>query len=67
MTDNLSLTFGEILLINEVNWNILLTSGIKIKRDSMISVNENRKSFKVKWIKICLNIGEPSSKAKYDI
>jgi len=25
------------------------------------------KSLKVKWIKICLNKGEPSSKAKYDI
>ena len=33
----------------------------------MTSVNENRKAKKVKWIKICLNIGEPSSKAKYDI
>lgn len=25
------------------------------------------KAFKVKWIKICLNIGKPFSKAKYDI
>ncbi len=30
------------LIINEVNWNILVTLGKKIKRDSMISVNENR-------------------------
>ena len=29
-------------LINEVNRNILLTLGKKIKRDSIISVNENR-------------------------
>jgi len=29
---------------HEVNWNILLTSGKKIKRDSIISVNENRKA-----------------------
>jgi len=31
-------------IINEVNWNILLTSGKEIKRDSMISVNESRKA-----------------------
>jgi len=32
-------------IINEVNWNILLTSGKEIKRDSMISVNESRKAY----------------------
>jgi len=31
-------------LINEVNWNILVTSGKEIKRDSMISVNESREA-----------------------
>jgi hypothetical protein len=30
-------------IINEVNRNILVTSGKEIKRDSMISVNESRK------------------------
>jgi len=28
-----------------VNWNILVTSGKEIKRDSMISVNESRKAY----------------------
>jgi len=28
-----------------VNWNILVTSGKEIKRDSMISVNENRTAY----------------------
>jgi len=28
-------------IINEVNWNILVTSGKEIKRDSMISVLKN--------------------------
>ena len=28
-----------------MNWNILLTSGKEIKRDSMISVNENRVAY----------------------
>ncbi len=32
-------------IINEVNWNILVTSGKEIKRDSMISVNENRTAY----------------------
>lgn len=32
----------KLLLINEVNWNILLTSGKEIKRDSICSVNESR-------------------------
>jgi len=36
------LILREILIKNEVNWNILLTSGKEIKRDSMISVNESR-------------------------
>jgi len=30
-----------------VNWNILVTLGKKIKRDSMISVNENRIAYGV--------------------
>ena len=32
-------------IINEVNWNILVTSGKEIKRDSMISVNESRTAY----------------------
>ena len=48
-----------------MNWNILLASGKKIKRDSISSVNESRLGFKVKWV-ICLNKGEPSSKSKYN-
>ena len=32
-----------VLKINEVNWNILLTSGKEIKRDSLSNVNEIRK------------------------
>ncbi len=32
-------------IINEVNWNILVTSGKEIKRESMISVNENRAAY----------------------
>ena len=35
-------------LINEVNWNILLTSGKKIKRDSIVSVNESRVAYLIK-------------------
>jgi len=35
-----------------VNWNILVTSGKEIKRDSMISVNESRKAYI--YFKICL-------------
>lgn len=30
------------LILNEVNWNILVTSGKEIKRDSMSSVSESR-------------------------
>ena len=33
-------------IINEVNWNILVTLGKEIKRDSIISVNESRKAYK---------------------
>jgi hypothetical protein len=29
-------------IINKVNWNILVTLGKEIKRDSMISENESR-------------------------
>ena len=32
-----------VLKINEVNWNILLTSGKEIKGDSLSNVNEIRK------------------------
>ncbi len=32
-------------LINEVNWNILVTSGKEIKRDSTSSVNESREAY----------------------
>ena len=32
-------------IINEVNWNILVTSGKEIERDSMISVNESRAAY----------------------
>ena len=51
-----------------MNWNILLTSGKQIKRDSVSSVNERGIAFKVKWsTNLFEYIGEPSSKAKYDI
>ena len=36
-------------VINEVNWNILITLGKEIKRDSMISENENREAFQYIW------------------
>ena len=50
-----------------MNWNIILTLGKQIKRETISSENESKlKSIKVKRI-ICLNIGEPSSKAKYGI
>jgi len=45
-------------VINEVNWNILITSGKEIKRDSMISENENRKASEY----ICLK-----KKANHDL
>jgi hypothetical protein len=32
-------------IINEVNWNILVTSGKEIKRDSIISENESRTAY----------------------
>jgi hypothetical protein len=32
-------------ILNEVNWNILLTSGKEIKRDSVINVNESRRAY----------------------
>jgi len=56
------------LIINEVNWNILLTSGKEIKRDSMISVNKNRLVYIISKmiIKLFEFYGEPSSKAKYN-
>jgi hypothetical protein len=31
---------------NKVNWSILVTLGKEIKRDSISSVNENRKAYK---------------------
>jgi hypothetical protein len=58
-----------------VNWNILVTSGKEIKRDSMSSVNESRKAYRYIYynVYICIQeskilfefYGEPSSKAKY--
>ena len=44
------------LILNEVNWNILVTSGKEIKRDSMNSVSESRVAYKVERSKNCLNI-----------
>ena len=44
------------LLINKVNWNILVALGKEIKRDFMNSVNENEKAYKVKWYINCLNL-----------
>jgi hypothetical protein len=32
-------------IINKVNWNILVTLGKEIKRDSIISENESRKAY----------------------
>jgi hypothetical protein len=51
-----------------VNWNILLTSGKEIKRDSMISMNESRVVYKISKMVVELfeYLGEPSSKAKYN-
>jgi len=34
-------------IINEVNWNILVTLGKEIKRDSIISVNESRIAYSI--------------------
>ena len=52
-----------------MNWNILVTLGKEIKRDSIISENENRIAYLINKITIKLFeiIGEPSSKAKYNI
>jgi hypothetical protein len=53
-----------------VNWNILVTLGKEIKRDSMISVNESRKAYiinKYNEYNLFEYKGEPSSKAKYNI
>ena len=51
-----------------MNWNILVTSGKEIKRDSMISVSENGKVYKLsKMVKKLFEFnGEPSSKTKYN-
>ena len=40
-----SISSRRNFVLNEVNWNILVTSGKEIKRDSMISVNENRSAY----------------------
>ncbi len=32
-------------ILKRVNWNIIVTLGKEIKRDSMISVNESRKAY----------------------
>ena len=53
----------------KVNWNILVTSGKEIKRDSISNVNENRRSLLIiskMDKKLFENWGEPSSKAKYN-
>lgn len=51
-----------------MNWNILLTSGKQIKRDSASSENERGIAYQVKWSTYLFEYkGEPSSKAKYDI
>ena len=39
------------LILNEVNWNILVTSGKEIKRDSINSVSKSRVVYKVKRTK----------------
>ncbi len=51
-----------------MNWNILLASGKEIKRDSMISVNENRLVYIISKMvkKLFEYYGEPSSKTKYN-
>lgn len=36
-------------LVNKVNWNILVTLGKEIKRDSINGVSNYRKAYKVKW------------------
>jgi hypothetical protein len=36
---------GEILLINEENRSVLLSSGKEIKRDSVISMNKSRLAY----------------------
>ncbi len=53
---------------NEVNWNILVTSGKEIKRDSIINVSENRAVYIIsKTVNKLFELnGEPSSKAKYN-
>jgi len=50
-----------------VNWNILVTLGKEIKRDFIISVYKYKIKLTSKMEHICLKIGEPSSKAKYNI
>jgi hypothetical protein len=52
-----------------VNWNILLTSGKEIERDSMINVNKNGEVYIISKlvIKLFEYYGEPSSKTKYNI
>ena len=51
-----------------MNWNILLTLGKEIKRDSKISVSENREALTSKMVYKLFELnGEPSSKAKYDV
>ena len=44
-------------IINEVNWNILVTSGKEIKRDSMISVNESRRAYiNIRYIRTSMSV-----------
>ena len=52
-----------------MNWNILLTSGKEIERDSMINVNKNGEVYIISKlvIKLFEYYGEPSSKTKYSV
>jgi len=55
-------------VVNGANWNILVASGKKIKRDSMISVNESRSVYIIsKMVKKLFELnGVPSPKTKYN-
>lgn len=53
-------------LINKVNWNILVTLGKEIKRDSIKQIWSSLKSQMVITLKLFKLYGEPSSKTKYN-
>jgi len=48
-----------LIYCNRIAWNRESVEG-----ESPVYYNEDKRE-QVKWKKICLNIGEPSSKAKY--